>query len=191
MFLIVTEDELLTKLEQWLADRSDPPTILEVVETRDSELLAAFILKGFRVAARQAVVDRLEREAASTFASDRSVITAAVFRVFDGLAGAWSLEDGEKLQLLGLHDPVQLQDLRAAPLDQVPTEIIERVVILLDIFKAVNTLLPQPNGADAWIRSSNTASMFGGQSALDVMIGRGLEGLREVRAYLNAQIWAG
>lgn len=184
------EHELLAKLEQWLAAQAEPPTLFDVIATGDRELVAAFILKGFRAAARQAVVDRLQREAAVTFTSELTNVTAAVLRVFDGIARAWSLEDGERIALLGLAQVADLSELRAAPLDELPTAIIERVVILLDIFKAINTLLPRPSRADAWIRSPNTAPLFGGRSALDVMVGGGLGGLREVRAYLQAQIWA-
>ena len=185
------ESELLAKLEGWLAARSEPPTLLDVVATNDRELLAAFILKGFRVAARQAVADRLEREAAATFASELTNLTGVVLRVFDGIARAWSLEDSEGLALLGLAGTAELQALRVLPLDEVPTEIIERVAIVLDIFKAINTLLPQPTQADAWMRAPNKAPIFGGRSALDVMAGQSLKGLQEVRAYLQAELWYG
>lgn len=186
---MVTEDDLLAKLERWLATRTDPPSVFDVIATRDGELFAAFILKAFRVATRQAVVDRLEHEA-TTFASDATSISSAIFRVFDGIARAWSLGEGEKVALLGLGGLAELQELRTTPLDEVPTEIVERVAILLDTFKAINTLLPQPDPADAWIRAPNRALPFGGRSALEVMVGGGLEGLRMVRAYLQAQIWA-
>ena len=111
------ESELLAKLEGWLAARSEPPTLLDVVATNDRELLAAFILKGFRVAARQAVADRLEREAAATFASELTNLTGVVLRVFDGIARAWSLEDSEGLALLGLAGTAELQALRVLPLE--------------------------------------------------------------------------
>jgi len=182
------ENELPARLEQWLADRSEPPTLFDVLATGDHELFAAFILKGFRAAARQAVIERFEREAATTFASEPMTATAVVLRLFDGLAGAWSLDVGERLALLGLGDAAELQSLRSMPLDEVPTEIIERVAILLDIFKAINTLLPVPSRADAWIRAPNRASIFGGRSALELMIDGRLEGLRKVRACLQAHV---
>lgn len=164
------ENELLARLEQWLAAQSAPPTLFDVIATGDHVLFAAFILKGFRAAARQAVIERFEWEAATTFASELMTATAVVPGLFDGLARAWSLEVGERLALLGLGDAAELQSLRAMPLDEVSTEIIERVAILLDIFKAINTLLPVPSRADAWIRAPNRAPMFGGRSALDVMV---------------------
>lgn len=150
-----------------------------------------FILQGFQIAARQAVVDRLEGEATTTFASEATSIASTVLRVFDGIARAWSLKQSEKVELLGLSTAADLQELRISPIDEVPTEIIERVAILLDIFKAINTLLPQPDRADAWMRAPNRAPAFGGRSALDVMVGKGLEGQRGVRSYLQAQVRGG
>ena len=184
------EDELLAKLEEWLAAREEPPTVFDVIETGDGELLAAFILEAFRAAAREAVIERLAG-ATVALAGEVSEARNPVMRVYDGLARAWSLDNGEKAALLGLADSVELEQLRAVPQNEVPTGIVERLAILLDIFKAINILLPVPKRADAWLRAPNRAPMFSGKSALDVMIGRGLEGLRQVRDYLQAQLWVG
>lgn len=184
------EIELMTKLTQWVAAQAEPPSLFEVFETGDRELVAAFTLQVTRATARQADAECAERVAAYTFASELTDATAALLRVFHGIGRAWSLSHGERLALLGLADTAELQVLGTAPLDEVPTEIVERIAILLDIFKAIKTLLPRPGRADAWVRAPNSAPMFGGQPALDVMVDRGMEGLREVRAYLNAQIWS-
>ena len=154
------EGKLLARLEHWLAARAAPPTLFDVIETGDRELLAAFILKGFRATARQAVVERLDREGVSTFASELSNATATVLRVFDGIAGAWSLDNGEKLALLGLTTAAELQVLRAAPLDEVPTEIIERVAIVVDIFKATvqSRMKNQPTTFDEDLKFTATLS---------------------------------
>ena len=188
---MANEDQLLAKLEAWLSTQPQAPAIFDVMATGDRELLAAFVLKGFRAAARQAVLDRVEGEGAAMFTPQLTDAAAPVIRVFEGLARAWSLDERERLVLLGLSQEADLEALRSASVDEIPIKIVERVAILLDTFKSINTLLPEPSRADAWIRAPNCASTFGGRSALDVMIGRGLEGLREVRAYLNAQIWAG
>lgn len=184
------EIELMAKLTQWVGAQPEPPSLFDVVETGDRELVAAFMLQKTRAAARKADAECPERIAAHSFASELIEATAALLRVFHVISRAWSLSDGERLALLGLADIAKLKALRTAPLDEVPTEIVERIALLLDIFKAIKTLLPQPGRADAWVRAPNSAPMFGGRSALDVIVGRGLNGLREVRAYLNAQIWS-
>lgn len=186
-----TEQELLARLDVWLAEQETTPTIFDVMTTGDGELFAAFVLNGFREAARAGVVGRLERESATTFVADTATATAtgAIFRVFDGLSKVWRLSDAEQLRLLGLSDARELQDIRAMPLQLVPPNVIARVVILLDIFTAINTLLPQAPAADAWVRRANRAPSFGGRSALDLMLDD-MEGMQTVRSCLWAQVYA-
>lgn len=96
---MANDDELLAKLERWLAGRPELPTIFDVIHTGDGELITAYVLKAFRSAARRAVVDRLEREQV-IFPIDDAGIAGAVLRVFDGLARAWALTELEQLTLL-------------------------------------------------------------------------------------------
>jgi hypothetical protein len=53
-----SEDELLRRLEEWLATKSEPPTIFDVIETGNGLLIAAFVTKAFRAAAITAVEER-------------------------------------------------------------------------------------------------------------------------------------
>lgn len=109
-------------------------------------------------------------------------------RIFAGLARAWSLSHEEARSLLGLASVAELQKTMEAKQEALPREILERFALLLDIFEAINTLLPIPEQADAWVRKPNEGPPFGGRSALSVM--KDLAGLRIVRQYLQAQIWA-
>lgn len=73
----MTEDELLQRLERWLATRSKPPTVFEVIETRDGLLFAAYVSKAFHAAAVAAVeeterVIRIRAAALSYFGGDES-----------------------------------------------------------------------------------------------------------------------
>ncbi|MGS1018115.1 antitoxin Xre/MbcA/ParS toxin-binding domain-containing protein [Allosphingosinicella humi] len=134
-------------------------------------------------------MDRLEREAAlmQPAGSDGA---GAVFRVLEGLSAAWALTQAEQLALLGLADYGELQGARTKSIAEIPVGSIERLAILLDIFQAINILLPNPKRADAWIRKANKAPPFKGASALSVMLS-GLQGLRNVRAYLTSQRYGG
>ena len=49
------DDEIFAKLDAWLAEQPSPPTLLDVLAVRDIDLLNAFILRGFRAAAAEAV----------------------------------------------------------------------------------------------------------------------------------------
>ena len=48
------DDEIFAKLDAWLAQQPLPPTLLEVLATRDIDLFAAFVLRGFRRATAEA-----------------------------------------------------------------------------------------------------------------------------------------
>ena len=180
---MATEAELLARLQKWVAGRRKPPTVLEVIETGDGELFAAFVLEAFRQATRDAVVDHM--------ANDRigQIPDAAnpVMRVFEGLAKAWQLTDDERLALLGLQDRTELERLLAAQGEVLPIQVVERVSTLLGIFKAINILLPVPARADQWMRRPNLAPPFCGRSAMAVMCDGGIEALLDVRRCLEQQ----
>lgn len=109
-------------------------------------------------------------------------------RVFDGLVQAWSLTEAEQLSLLGLHEIADLEMVRRGPLDDVPTDVAERLATLLDIFRSINTLLPVPDRADAWLRRPNAHPLFAGGTALNLMLDRQGNGLIATRDYLRGQI---
>jgi len=68
-----------------------------------------------------------------------------------------------------------------------PRDTLERISVLLGIYKAINILLPVRERAAAWIKKPNKA--FGGESALDVMLKGRVDNLYAVRRYLDA--WRG
>ena len=183
---MASNHELLAKLERWLANQPKPPTLLDVIGTRDIELAAAYILKAFRKAAREAVLGRLSAEDPQR-AQEHSR-PGALGRIADGLAQAWDLTEAEEIALLGLADSSALIDLRSLPPEQASAETIERLSMLIDIYKALHTLLPEAAAANCWPRASNKAPMFGGSSALDVMMAGGVSKISEVRSYLWSQI---
>lgn len=180
-----TNEDLLEKLEAWLAEQPAPPTILDVLATRDVELLAAFILKRFRRAARQAVVERLERESQSMTGAVQGV--GVIMRLSDVLARELAMTEAEVAQLLGLDAPT-LDDLRHKPSDAIPIEVLERLTILFEIYQALRALLPAAGRPAQWLRAGNKAPLFGGTCAIDYMLERGLQGLRDVRVYLQGQV---
>ncbi len=183
---MASNDELLAKLERWLANQPKPPTLLDVIGTRDIELAAAYILKAFRKAAREAVLGRLSSHDAPR--AQEHPRPGALGRIADGLARAWDLTETEEVTLLGLEDAAALIDLRSLLPEQGSAETIERLSMLVDIYQALHTLLPEAAAANSWPRAHNKAPMFGGSTALDLMIAGGVSRIREVRSYLWSQI---
>jgi hypothetical protein len=222
------ERELLDQLERWLADQPRPPTIFDVIATGNIELFSAFVLKGFRQAAAQAVEEnervarvraalleyyegdaermeaflrgphpllmgltplqkslRSDRDARQVIALARVDVVGTVLRVSRNLAKAWRLTDCEQARLLGV-ETAQMKTWQMAEPDELPSDVLERTSLLLGIFKAINTLLPIPERADAWIRKPNAAALFEGRAAIEVMM-EGLDGMRQLHSYLNHQ----
>ena len=62
---------------------------------------------------------------------------------------------------------------------------LERVSHLLGIYKSLQILLPA--SADGWVRRPNTNPLFEGKPAIQVMVQGGMNGLRMVRSFLDAQ----
>lgn len=183
----VSEEEMLHKLDRWRQRLLVRPSLKDVLETGDGDLFAAYVLEGFRVATAEAVLDRLERSANQKGLPSAAASGGAAYRVFTGIAEAWSLSEHEQLALLGLvdsKDPLKFDDSSAL---SGCANLLERLAILLDIFEAINTLLPEDERADAWMRRPNGAAQFEGRSALDVML-EGLAEMRSVRAYLQAEV---
>ena len=109
-------------------------------------------------------------------------------RSFFEIARTWRLTEKEQMQLLGLSSRGVLRSYKCGDLSGIGQDAVERTSYLLGIFKAINILLPEPSRADAWIRRSNHDPLFGGRSALERMMTGGIEDLRVVRRYLDAQL---
>jgi hypothetical protein len=112
---------------------------------------------------------------------------AAGLRAFTGIAEAWRLTVAEQLVLLGLASRSTYFKWRRDPRPRLPRDTLERLSYLLGIYKALQILLPDPAAADAWPRRPNAATLFGGRSALELMLGGQVADLFLVRQYLDAE----
>jgi hypothetical protein len=104
------------------------------------------------------------------------------------LADRWSLSDDEQMKLLGLEKKSLLEAWKLGRVSGATRDTVERISYLLGIFKAINTLLPNPLRADEWLRKPNQEPIFGQRSALDRMCAGNVGDLYVVRQYLDAQL---
>lgn len=111
---------------------------------------------------------------------------AAALRTFWRLAEAWKLTPTEQMTLLGVGRSAlyQWKQGKVGPLDR---HVLERLSYLFGIHAALQLLLPDAQRAAEWVRKPNTAPLFGGQSALQRMLGGQVADLYVVRQYLDAQ----
>ena len=114
--------------------------------------------------------------------------TAALLRAFFNLAQKWELTDAECRILLGQPAPRTYARWKAGEGDmaRVPHDTRQRLGILMGVHKGLRYAFRKPARGYAWIRKANRA--FGGQSALERMLGGDVTDLAAVRGYLEAEI---
>ena len=116
---------------------------------------------------------------------DRARLGAAGLRTFRNIARQWSLSRDEQVQLLGPDGARILDELERDGISNPGSEALERISLVLGIYAALESLLPQ-RGA-AWIRRPNSSPVFGNRAAIELMLSERLDDLRSVRKYLDAQ----
>lgn len=101
---------------------------------------------------------------------------------------AWNLNSREQMALLGVPKRLMLDQWRMQSPATLEHDQLERLSHILAIYRSLHTLLPDPVAADDWVKRPNTAPIFGGRSALDLMTSDGICGLNAVRQYLAAEV---
>lgn len=118
-------------------------------------------------------------------AAERERLTGPGLRAFWNLAGLWSLTDQEQMSLLGISSKSTLRRWREGRVTALHGDTFERLSLIFGIFRAINELLGPGEHADRWVRAPNRAPLFGGRSALDLMLSGRVVDLHAVRDYLR------
>jgi len=118
---------------------------------------------------------------------DRRAIAGPALRAFFKIAEAWKLTAEQQMTLLGVTATATYYNWRNGKHGALPKDTIERLSYIFGIYKALNILFSDPSAADGWIKRPNSAAMFGGRSALDVMLSGNVVDLYRIRQYLDAQ----
>lgn len=103
---------------------------------------------------------------------------------FLSLADGWELTTDDQIKLLG--SPGRSTFFKWKKTGGIlPNDTVERISHLLNIYKCLEIVLPNPKSADTWIKKPNT--YFKGRSALEVMLEGQVSDIYRVRQYLDAQ----
>lgn len=109
---------------------------------------------------------------------------AAMLRAALTLFGKWDITDDEAATLLDL--PVRTyRRWKTGQLGRLDRDTKARLSNILGIHKALRLLFTEPQRSYAWIKAPN--AVYGGRTALDVMLGGELTDLMRVRHYLDAE----
>ena len=123
-----------------------------------------------------------------TGAFDDARLGSAGLRGFWKIAELWQLTDEEQISLLGLASQSTLRRWRSGQVKRIGRDTLERISYVLGIYKAIHTLIPVRERADAWIRRPNKAPFLNGSSALDRLVSGNVSDLYVVRQYLDAEL---
>ena len=114
-------------------------------------------------------------------------MSAAGLRAFFRIAQDWTLSADEQIVLLGSPGRSTYFKWKQEPQSaRLGRDTLERLSLILGIYKALQILLPQAEAADGWITRANAAPPFGGRRALDRMLAGNVSDLVAVRQYLDA-----
>ena len=119
---------------------------------------------------------------------DPKRVASAALQVFFSLSQRWGLQAKEERTLLG--EPAESTFFKwkaEKTANRLNRDTLDRISNLMGIHKDLNILLPSSRAADEWIKKPNTAALFGGDSALNRMLGGSLTDIAEVRRYLDAR----
>lgn len=109
---------------------------------------------------------------------------AAMFRATLNLFRYWGVTDEQAATLLDL--PIRTyRRWKAGNPGRLSRDGKARLSNIMGIHKALRVIFRETQRAYAWIKAPNAA--FGGQTALDVMLGGELTDLMRVRCYLDAE----
>ncbi|MDQ3125068.1 MAG: MbcA/ParS/Xre antitoxin family protein [Pseudomonadota bacterium] len=109
----------------------------------------------------------------------------ALGRATINLFARWNLSDGEARELLGGLPQRTWARWKAGDIGRIDRDLRSRMAILMGIHKGLRYVFQDPARGYAWIRKPNT--VFGGRSALEVMLQGQITDLVDVRTYLDAE----
>ncbi len=116
----------------------------------------------------------------------QGVLSADAIRGFAEIVSDWKVSDEDAALLLGIPVGDYLTFRDNADHAQIEPEQIERILHLVGIVIAARTAYGQDLG-DKWAQLANTNRLFQGSTPLAYMQKQGIDGIVEVRRYLQAR----
>lgn len=122
-------------------------------------------------------------------AADRVRLTGPGLRTFFNIADEWALSTDQQRILLGGISKSSLHNWKTGNVSALSRDQLERVSLVLGIYKGMALLFADGDGGKRWLKAENTEPVFGGGSPLSRMLRGGIEDLYAARRYIDA--WRG
>lgn len=116
----------------------------------------------------------------------RQAMAAAAMRTYPNISRAWGMRESEAAQLLGVPDSTYRRWKKAPESANLDTNHLERMSLILGIYKALHILLPNEDAANGWLRRANTSPLFSGHTPMERMLDGQVSDLYVVRQHLDA-----
>ena len=144
--------------------------------------------------ANQATVTRARPDEGIPFArrhdpAIREQLSGPGLRTFLNIAGEWGLSVDQQRLLLGGVAPSTYHKWKAGAVGPLSYDQLERLSLVLGIYKALKLLFADDASGVRWLRSANTDMPFAGGSPLERMLRGSIDDLYAVRRYLDG--WRG
>lgn len=110
---------------------------------------------------------------------------AAGLRAYPNIARAWGLTESQAARLLGAPESTYRRWKRNPERANLDVNHLERLSLILGIYKNLHILLPREDVADSWVQRPNTNPLFGGHTPLERMLGGQVGDLVAVRQHLD------
>lgn len=120
---------------------------------------------------------------------ERRRMSAPAVRLFLKLADAWGLNVAQRRTLLGEISKQTYYNWQRGIVAALSRDQLERISLLLGVFKGLKLVFVSDENALRWLKSSNNDFEFAGMSPLDRMMNGGINDLYAVRRYVDA--WRG
>ena len=117
----------------------------------------------------------------------RRRLSGPAIRAFFSISATWGISVVQQRALLGWPAPSTYHKYKAGSVGTLPYDMLQRVSLIVGIYKALHILYPQAELADQWVKLRNSNPIFGGKAPIDLMTDGGIDGLYRVRRLLDGR----
>lgn len=111
--------------------------------------------------------------------------SAAAMRTYPKIAKAWGLREQDAALLLGVPSSTYRRWRKHPDKARLDANHLERLSLILGIYKSLQILLPRTEAADGWLRQPNSNPLFNGSPPMERLSSGLVSDLYVVRQHLD------
>ncbi|PKH61844.1 MULTISPECIES: MbcA/ParS/Xre antitoxin family protein [unclassified Halomonas] len=121
-------------------------------------------------------------------ADKRCEMGVAAMRTYPDISHAWGLKESEAALLLGVPNSTYRRWKQAPENARLDANHLERMSLILGIYKALHILLPNKEAANSWLQRANRNPLFAGHTPIERLLNGQVSDLYAVRQHLEAAL---